>query len=215
MPFPLRFADRVLDGPPALAATAIEDAKNGGGTVVPGVPTSQWVIDLVARGALEREIAVSLAAMMLGGSQGGAVAEGARLAARLRHPQLDALVGTAVMGQDIGVMLEPDPARPGRSTEDALLAAWAEIAPLDDANVRAALLERLRNAGLNDLELQVLAVWGTPAEIRQWMPSVFIEGVPRGASGAVTIGTVRGGEVAAAIRAVVADLPPAVRAVVE
>src|SRR5688572_726307 len=137
MPFPLTVAGRAVTSPPMLASLVLDDAKAGGGTLVAGQPPSRWLMDLVRAGALEE-----------------------RLAAELANARLSSMIGAALEGHDVGVLLHPDPMVPGHSVEDALLRSWATVAPLADATVRGPLLERLRNAGITDVEVRVIGQHG-------------------------------------------------------
>jgi hypothetical protein len=170
MPFPMLIGARSLAAAPDLAAAFIEDASAGGGTVVPERSPSQWVLGAVEAGALEREVAVGLAAAVLRSRQAASVAEGARLAAGLAHPRLTEMLAQALVAYDVGLLLHADPVVPGQSVEDALLHAWAATADLSNPGARGELLARLRNAGLHTLERAVLTQHASPAEIRRWFP---------------------------------------------
>jgi hypothetical protein len=165
-----------------------------------------WVARLVAKGVIDLDVAAALVALVLASRDPAAVAEGARLGARLPPELLRSLFPSAIDAQDTGVLLHPDPFLPARSVEDALLAAWAATVP-DDITVRGHLLERLRNAGLPALEVSLLARFGTPAELRETLPQVFLEGVPPGTAEALGPLLTRGKDVLNAFRDVVAHLP--------
>lgn len=212
MPFPLRVAGRRITTGQDLFQLVVADARARGATVVAGRAPHQWVGDLVAAGALEAEVAAALVAVMLNGTDAGVVAEGARLAARVEHPMVKGLFPAAVDAQDVGLLLHADPFVPNSSVEDALLRAWATVAPTDDEAVRKPLIERLRNAGLSDVETAVLVRHGTPAEIREVLPAVFIEGVPTGVPEALRGALDRDGAARAAIADVLGGLSKKARA---
>ena len=199
MPFPIRVGDRSFATAPQLASAVTADAKSGGGTVVPGRAPSRWLIDLVRADALERDVAVGLAAALIRSREAAIVCEGARLAALLADPKLAELLPVALAGHDTGLLLHADPAMPGQSVEDALLRAWAVLAPVEAPAVRGELLDKLRHAGLTEVEAHVLAVFGAPDEIRRWLPVVLIEGLPGGATDSLAQGLRRGGAVAVAL----------------
>lgn len=212
MPFPLSVAGRSFASGPGLAIAVVEDARAGGGTVVPGAAPSRWVMDLVRSGQLEADIAVALSAALVRTPQPAAIAEGARLAAGLREPRLAQLLQAAIAGHDVGLLLHADPLVAGQSVEDGLLRAWAAVAALDAAEARTELLQHLRNAGLSGVETMVLATHGTPAEIRQWLPAVFAEGTPPDAGASLGAGLLRGGDPTLAILEVIDRLDPEQRA---
>lgn len=199
MPFPLVVGARTYATAPAFAAAVTDDARAGGGTVVPGRLPSRWVVELVRAGSLEADVAVGLAAALLRSRDAAAVCEGARLAAQLRDPKLGEMLPVALTGHDTGMLLHADPVMPGQSVEDALLRAWAQVADLSDATNRGALLGRLRHAGLSEVEAHVLATHGTADELRRWLPVVLIEGLPRGAADSLAHGLRRGGAESGAI----------------
>lgn len=216
MPFPIRVGNRTYANAPSFAAAVTTDAKSGGGTVVSGRLPSHWVVDLVRAGALEADIAVGLAAALIRARDAASVCEGARLAALLGDRKLAELLPVALAGHDTGLLLHADPVMPGQSVEDALLRAWAVVAPNEDAATRGDLLDKLRHAGLTDVEAHVLAVFGTADEIRRWLPVVLIEGLPRGATDSLARGFLRGGAEAVALGDVLgAAARPVARAVWE
>ncbi len=176
MSFPLEIGGRVLVDPPALAAAVTADAEAGGGTVVPGDPPAVWLMQLVSAGALSPELAVGLSAALLQSLIPAAIAEGARLAVATGDPRLAEITRLALAAKDVGLLFHPDPGAPtGGSVEDALLGAAVALSDLSDGSVRAELLERLRHAGLRDLELTVLATHGTAGEVGRWLPALLAE----------------------------------------
>lgn len=209
MPFPLVVGSRTFEDAPELALAVAADARAGGGTVIPGEAPSMWVAGLVADGRLEPYLAVGLAAGMLRTTQPPLIAEGARLAARLGETQLAPLLPHALDAHDVGVLLSQDPVIPGRSVEETLLRAWADLAPVHDPVTRADLLARLRRASLGDVELAVLVRHGTADEIRRLLPDVLVEGLPAGGPAALADGVARGGDVADALREIAGALLPA------
>lgn len=205
MPFPLRIAGQKIASARELGALFVADAHANGNGVFEGEPPHVWVGRLVNKGAIDLDVAFALVALILASRDPAAVAEAARLGARLPPKLLQSLFPAAIDAQDTGVLLHPDPFLPSRSVEDALLTAWAATAP-DDLAVRAPLIERLRNAGLPDLEVALLVRHGTPEEIRTTLPLVFIEGVPAGTAEALSPILARGDAVVNAFRAVLQGL---------
>lgn len=135
---------------------------------------------LLKAGLLDSDLVAALVAALLQAPAAGAVAEGARLAMYVDHPRIRQLFPAALDAQDIGQLLHADPVMKGRSVEDALLTAWAHLAPLHEPAVRAPMLERLSNAGLVEVEARVLATFSDGDEIRVLLPVIFLEGVPDG-----------------------------------
>ena len=211
MTFPVTVGDRVFPHAPALLAGVLVDARAGGGTIFFEQPPSRWLLPLVDAGRLARETAVALAAALLRGADPAGVCEGARLAAPLNDARLLPLIRFAVEGHDIGLLLATDPLCPGQSVEDALLRAWAELAGWDDPAHRGTLLERLRNAGLAEAELGVLARCGTEEEVRMWLPIVLIEGLPPGGSEALAVGCARPEPIASLFRLAAEAFPGSAR----
>ena len=191
---PPRLADQKISNARELGALFVADARAGGNTVFGGEAPHVWAGRLVQKGAIDLDVAAALVALILGSGDPATVAEAARLGAKLPPSLLQSLFPAAIDAQDTGVLLHPDPFLPSRSVEDALLAAWADTAP-ESLGVRALLLDRLRNAGLPDLEVALLARRGTPEEIGATLPQVFLEGVPPGTAEALTPLLSRGDEV--------------------
>jgi len=177
MPFPLSIGAHTVAGPPELAALAQGDADGPGGTVVEGQRPAQWVMGLVASGDLERRLAIGLGAALLQHARPATVAEGARLAEALHPSPLSPLVVHALSAHDTLLLLQVDPARPDRSVEDTLLRSAVAVADLRDQGVRGQVLERLRHAGLPELEAEVLLEHGTIEELRRWVPALRSEGL--------------------------------------
>lgn len=180
--------------------------------MVEGRSPAAWVEELVAEGALDLDLAVGLvAALLQKQDEAGAVSEAARIAARLGRRELGELVLVSLEAFDTALLLHGDPMRPGRSVEDALLEAATALVDLDEATTRATLLPRLRHAGLIALEIDVVAVHGTPDEIGTWMPAVLVEGLPPEGPASLALGLARGGEATEALLRVLEEAPPAVR----
>jgi hypothetical protein len=177
MSFPLQVGSVLVPDPPALAALVRRDASPGGGTVVPGLRPAQWVMELVTSGALERRLAIGLAAALIQHPEPVTVCEGARLSANLGEGVLGAVVLRALAGHDMALLLQTDPQFPDSSVEDTLLGAATRICQLSDPQVRRPLLERLRNAGLPALEIPVLCAHGDLEDLAFWLPAVLAEGV--------------------------------------
>ncbi|MEQ1565649.1 MAG: hypothetical protein ABMA64_08430 [Myxococcota bacterium] len=177
MSFPLTVGDRVVADPPALAALVRSDCGAASGTVVPGARPAAWVMALVREGRFERRLAIGLAAALIQNPEASTIGEGARLTAALADRVLGPLVVRGLDGHDTALLLEADPGGHGRSVEDSLLAAATAVCDLTDAAVRGPLLERLRNAGLRDLEIPTLLRHGDLDELRRWLPAVLTEAV--------------------------------------
>lgn len=208
MPFPLTIGDLTAVDAPSLGQLVLADCRAGGGSVVAQQRPSRWVMDLVRDGTLDASLAIGLSAGLLQSNEAGPLAEGARLAQQLGDAKLGEMIGLLLDVLDVGILLTRDPLRGDRSVEDTLLIAWADLADAEDPEIRAALLTRLRNAGMGELETGVLVRRGTPHEIRTWLPAIAHEGVPRGAATAIAAGLARGGEVRAALEETLGQLPP-------
>ncbi len=187
MDFPLKVGDLEVADAPALAALARAECGPGGPLRLPVRP-HVWVPSLVAEGALAPRLAVALAAAFLQSAEAATVCEGARLAVRLAEPALGPLILRALRDQDTALLLqvdpgEHDPAGPGspsgeRSVEETLLRAAATALDLREPVVRRALLARLRDAHLPDVELAVLAGYGDAEELRSGLPAILAEELP-------------------------------------
>ncbi|MCB9686407.1 MAG: hypothetical protein H6735_15300 [Alphaproteobacteria bacterium] len=173
MPFPLTFGDRTFADPAGLASFAREEA------IAPTLPERpcDWVPGLVRDGALEARLATALSAAFLQHAEAATICEGARLAVRLRDPVLGPILLRALQEHDTALLLQPDPADADRSVEDTLLHAAPAVVDLEDAELRRPLLEALRNAGLPEVEIPVLARHGDATDLRQWLPAVLAEGL--------------------------------------
>jgi len=178
MSFPLIISDRTVQSAPQLAELFLQDVRAGGGRIVANKAPHHWITELVEAGLLERKLAVALAAALLRGVDAGAAAEAARLGVALRSPEIGALLPHALGGLDMGTLLYVDPVFPEQSVEDALLLAWGSIGDRTDIEIRAKMLERLRNAGQPALELDVVCTHGSAEEIAAWIPSILIERLP-------------------------------------
>lgn len=206
MPFPLKVGDHDVPDPPSLAALVRRDAGPVSGGVVPGKRPNEWILGLVAEGALEQRLAVGLAAALIQHPAAETVCEGARLAAALGDRVLGAVLLRALDAHDTALLLGADPADPAASVEDALLAAAVALCDLADAGVRGPLLERLRHAGLPQLEVPLLAAFGTAEELRVWLPAVLVEAIGDEGRRALAERAARGDEGAEVVRALLADL---------
>lgn len=172
MPFPLPLEDSTCASARDLAAVLASDARSS-------AAPRPWerVLAWVASGRLARVEAVGLTAAFLQQADAALLCEGARMAARLGEPRLGALALDAVDGHDPAVLLGADPLDPSRSAEDALLAAAAVAIDPTDAALRGRLLERLRHAGLPEIEAPLLLAHGSAEEIARWLPAVLAEGL--------------------------------------
>ncbi|MCA9488831.1 MAG: hypothetical protein KC621_02890 [Myxococcales bacterium] len=173
MPFPLIVGDRSFEDPAALAAFVREES------LAPTLPDRpcDWVPELVRQGVLEERLATALSAAFLQHEEAATICEGARLAVRLRDPVLGPILMRALLEHDTAVLLQPDPAEADRSVEDTLLHAAPRVVDLADPDLRRPLLEALRNAGLPEEEVPVLARHGDAVDLRQWLPAVLAEGL--------------------------------------
>ncbi len=177
MTFPLHAGTRRVDSPLELGLLVRADCRLGG-TVVAGLRPWQWVVQLVLGGSLEPAMARALAAGLVRMPEAPCVAEGARLAAALGDRAIGDLLVSALRAHDPGLLLEPDPADPVHSVEDAILRAVTTLCDLGDPVLRHEVLERLRHAALPAEEVAVLCRWGDDAELDLWLPAVRAEGIP-------------------------------------
>lgn len=175
MSFPLTVGGRQVADPPGLAELVHADSGPGPGTVVPGKRPAEWILDLVADGALSRRLAIGLGAALVQHPDAGPICEGARLARALGDFALGTLILQALEAHDTGVLLACDPASPEGSVEDLLVIAAGACCDLSDPILRSSLLEKARNAGLREVELPVLAGHGTLEELQDWLPAVLAE----------------------------------------
>lgn len=201
MSFPLSIGDRLVADPASLAALVRDDSGSESGAVVPGKRPCEWVADLVRDGRLERRLAVGLADALLRQPAPSTACEGARLACALEEPTLGSVLIDALKAHDTGLLLGVDPAGAGASVEDTLLRAAAELADLSDADIRREVLQRLRNAGLPDVEIPILLRYGDADELRSWLPAVLTEGLELGDLPHVQARIDRGDEGAAVLSA--------------
>ncbi len=177
MSFPLAIGSHTLASPPELAELVGRDADVGG-LVVEGQRPSAWLVGLWQEGQLTRDDVLALGAGMLRQPVAGLIAEGARLAEALHPSPLGPLVVAAAGAHDPLVLLQVDPALPERSVEDTLLRASVLVGDHSDRAARRSLLQRLRHAGLPELEVEVLLPHGEVEELRRWWPALQSEGVP-------------------------------------
>ncbi|TNE83998.1 MAG: hypothetical protein EP330_31015 [Deltaproteobacteria bacterium] len=179
MTFPLSIAGRTVTDPPGLAALVRADAA-AGGAILAGQRPRDWVPALVRQGLLPAQLAVGLVAALLQDPSPSTLVECTHLARALGDRRLGTVLAAAVDAHDVGVLLVPG--EEGRSVEDLLLLAAAELAEVDDAEFRGNLLDRLRHAGLASAELQVLARGGNAEEVRTWLPAILAEALPDAAA---------------------------------
>lgn len=205
----------LVPDPPALAALVRKDAAGQGGTVVPGKRPAEWLMDLVSEGALDRRLAVGLAAALLQHPEVVTLCEGARLSIRLQEAVLGNVLLRALAAHDMGLLLQSDPHTPESSVEDTLLAAAAATADLADPAVRRPLLERLRHAGLPGLELPILCSHGDEEDLAFWLPAVLAEGLGEAEERLLAARVARNDPGAAAILHVLRDWPDLARRVRE
>jgi hypothetical protein len=211
MDFPLKIAGHIVANAPALASLVLDDARAGGGTVIPGQRPSAWLAAAVAEGLIARRLAIGLAAALLQLGDPAGLVEAAELGARLGAEELGPVLRAAVDALDVGVLLERAPGAPDASVEDALLRGWAALAPADDPAALRALLERLRNAGLRDLELRALAERGSAELIAELLPFILVEELPASDVDVLARAIARGPDEASAIMASASTLPVAQR----
>lgn len=177
MSFPLTVGDHTVATPAALAQLVHADAVGHSGTVIGGQRPHQWVFGLVERGALERRLAIGLTAALIHHATPETVCEGARLAATLGERLLALVVVSALDAHDVGLLLAADPANPQGSVEDALLRAAVQVSDLADPAVRRPLLERIRHAGLVDIEIPALFDHGDVLDFDAWLPAILADEV--------------------------------------
>lgn len=201
MPFPVAYDGVRHDAPPSLAAAVFAAARSGRRPDV-------FVVRAAREGALSRDEAVGLCAALIQTQEPAAVAAGARAAAGVGDGALLRLLVVAAGSLDVGVLLTAD--ADGRSVEDWLLDAAVALLG-DEPDVRRALLDLLRPAGLVAHEVRVLALRGDADEIAAELPAALLEGLPPGAADPVARGLLRGGDVALALIAAVEPLSVADR----
>lgn len=177
MSFPLTVGDHTLATPAALAQLVHADAVGASGTVVRGQRPYQWVFGLVERGSLERRLAIGLTAALIHHPTPETVCEGARLAGTLAERLLAPVIVNALDAHDVGLLLAADPAHPEASVEDALLHAAVLVCDLADPTVRRPLLERIRHAGLVDIEIPALFDHGDVLDFDTWLPAILADEV--------------------------------------
>jgi hypothetical protein len=175
MSFPLSVAGRSIADPPALADLVRADSGPGNGQVVRGKRPAEWIVDLVADGVLAPRLAIGLAAALIHQTHAAGICEGARLARALGDPALGTLILRALDAHDTALLLANDPGSADGSVEDGLLAAAAVLCDLTNPTIRRAILGKLRNAGLRELELPMLLSHGEPDDLREWLPAVLAE----------------------------------------
>lgn len=175
MTFPLTIGGQTVSDPPGLAALVRADAA-AGGIVLAGQRPRGWVRALVDKGLLPAQLAVGLVAALLQDDAPPTLVECAHLARSLGDERLGAVLLSAVEAHDVAVLLVPG--EEGRSVEDVLLLAAAELVDATDPALRVPLLDRLRHAGLTAAELGVLARGGSPEEVRTWLPAILQEDLP-------------------------------------
>lgn len=207
MDFPLTIAGHTVASAPALAALVLDDARAGGGGVVPGQRPAVWLAGAVEAGLVSRRLALGLAAALLQVGDPAGLVEAAELAARLGLKELGPVLRAAVDAVDVGVLLERAPGAPDASVEDALLRGWAALAPSDDPVALRALLERLRNAGLRALELSALVERGGSDLVAELLPFILAEELPSSDIEVLARAIARGPEFARAVIAGGSALP--------
>ena len=203
--FPRTIAGRDFPDAPSFAAAVQSDALAGGGTVVEALRPGEWLGEALARDEVDRALLVALAAALIRGAVPLSVAEAAALARGASLHELAPVLAAAVAGLDVGVLLFPDPRAEDGSVEDALLQAWASVEPGDPGRTQL-LLDRLRNAGLRAVELDVLARLGDVDAIRARLPPILVEDLPVEDVASLAHALARGGAVADAV-CTVADGP--------
>jgi hypothetical protein len=197
--FPLDLPDRTLASAPDLARLVLDDAVAGGGTVFSGQRPNIWLARLVHEGRLERKLAVGLCAALVRSGRPTAVAEAARLTESLDLHELADLLPAALDGLDVATLLMAEDPASERSVEDVLLGAWARVLRPDSAGSRDRLLTRLRNAGLRNLELAVLARTADPSTLSASLPPILVEDLATGDVAVLGQALVREPEVADAL----------------
>lgn len=171
MSFPLSFQGHTFATAPALAQAVTADAEAGGGSLFPGQCPPQWLLEMREQGLVETGLLVALAGHLLAARQPATAAVGARLTVVLDHPELVRMLSLALEGHDLGLLLQLDPLDPEHTIEDTLLDAAAATA--GHAPDTAALLTRLRNAGLPHLELAVLCEHAAEEQVRAYLPAAL------------------------------------------
>lgn len=175
MPFPITFGDRVFSDGPRLLQAVATDAERGGGGIVTGQAPDEWLPELVDDGALTLKELRGLAGALIQAGLAGSLSTGARLARRLRDPELGVLLLRALSAHEMGVLFAIDPLDGQKAVEDVVLDAASSCVDLTDPELRSILLERLRTAGRPDREVFVLVRHATPEEVERWLPGLLAE----------------------------------------
>jgi len=196
--FPRSIAGREFTDAPSLAAAVQADAAAGGSTVVDGARPAEWLAGALQEQEIDRELLVALCAALIRGASPPSVVEAAEVARSQDLHELAPVLQAAVAGLDVGVLLFPDPRRPNGSVEDALLTAWGAVEP-GEAGRTMALLDRLRNAGLRAVELDVLSRLGSAETVRLRLPPILVEDLPVEDVASLAQALARGGDVAQAV----------------
>lgn len=147
-----------------------------------GQKPREWVLGLVTAKLIGKDLAIALVAALLQDPTASTLTECCYLARALDSAELGAVLMSAVESHDVGVLLVAAPGEQGRSVEDVLLLAAAELIDASDAKLRGPLLEQLRHAGLSRAELHVLARGATAEEVSIWLPAILLEDPIDGAS---------------------------------
>ncbi|MFK7926831.1 MAG: hypothetical protein AB8H79_01490 [Myxococcota bacterium] len=197
MDFPRTIAGQHFESAPAFAVAVQADALAGGSTIVEGARPTQWLAASLRAGEVDRTFVIALCAALMRNRAPVAVAEAAALAGACELSELSEVLSAAASGLDVGVLLFPDPNVEDGSVEDALLTGWAAVE--QDVERCEGLLDRLRYAGLRDVELRLLMRLATPASIRARLPQILAEALPAEDAGALAMGMVRSSDVAQAI----------------
>ena len=174
-PFPLTIAGVLFSSPAALRERVEAELRRGRSPLVEGQSPAVWLANAVRTGEMSHALCRSLAAALLSGGRYREVVEAARLAVLLDMGELAPMLHHAVEGLDVALLLRRVAVGRDDSVEDELLRAWAAIEPGEDPLRVAALLRRLREAGLRALEIQVLGRSGTPELVEEHLPPILEE----------------------------------------
>lgn len=165
--------------------------------MVDGSRPAEWLGASLSAGEVERSFVVALCAALVRGRKPAAVSEAAAMALQCELHELAPVFAAAVGGLELGLLLHADPRSAESSIEDSLLISWAAV---ERESERAeSLLDRLRHAGLRDVELRLLMRLGAPDSIRRRLPHILAEDLPVEDAGALAEGLGRGADVATAV----------------
>lgn len=174
MPFPIQVGELVVPHAVGLGYVIAADLAAGGGTILPDTPVRTWLPEAAA--ALDVEEQRSLVRSLLLRKHAEAIGVACEVALAVRPEGIGPYLLSAMLHHDLGTLMSPDST--GRTVEEVLARAGAELCPLDDPRWRGLVLAALRNAGAAGVEARVVARYGTASELREWGPPLLASGDP-------------------------------------